>query len=196
MKVPKNKGVLAKLKRRNEIKNYKNQNQLDLEKIIDEYSGYIYKIIENMSLAALSQEDIEEIVSDTFFIVWKNTDKLDSEKLLSSYIAGIVRNLVREKIRKLQYHIDISDFENEISKDFPIDMRYEERETMQKIEKSLKQMKDDDVMIFKLYYYSARKIREIAKIMNVSEFSVKSKLHRMRKKIKKDLEKGGYRYEG
>ena len=33
------------MKRRNEIKNYKNQNQLDLEKIIDEYSGYIYKII-------------------------------------------------------------------------------------------------------------------------------------------------------
>lgn len=181
------------MKRRNEIKNYKNQNQLDLEKIIDEYSGYIYKIIENMSLAALSQEDIEEIVSDTFFIVWKNTDKLDSEKLLSSYIAGIVRNLVREKIRKLQYYTDISDYENEISEDFPINMICEERETMYAIEKVLKQMKNDDIMVFKLYYYSARKIREIAKIMNISEFSVKSKLHRIRKKIRKDLEKGGYR---
>lgn len=193
MKVPKNKGVLAKLKKKNEIKNYKNQNQLDLEKIIDEYSGYVYKIIENMNLTALLQEDKEEIISDTFFILWKNTDKLDGEKALSSYIAGIVRNLVREKLRKLHYTIDIADYENEISEDFSIDMIYEERETMQKIEKLLKQMKDDDIMIFKLYYYSARKIREIAKIMDISEFSVKSKLHRIRKKIKKDLEKGGYR---
>ena len=184
------------MKKRNEIKNYKNQNQLDLEKIIDEYSGYVYTIIQNMNLALLLQEDIEEIVSDTFFILWKNTDKLDNEKILSSYIAGIVRNLVREKIRKLQYPVDISDYENEISEDFSIDMIYEERETMQKIEKSLKQMKNEDFMIFKLYYYSGRKIREIAKIMNISEFSVKSKLHRMRKKLKKDLEKGGYRYEG
>lgn len=189
MKVPKNKGVLAKLKKKNEIKNYKNQNQLDLEKIIDEYSGYVYKIIENMNLTALPQEDKEEIIADTFFILWKNTDKLDEEKSLSSYIAGIVRNLVREKARKLHCMINISDYENEISEDFRMDMTYEEREMMQKIEKLLKQMKDDDVMIFKLYYYSARKIREIAKIMDISEFSVKSKLHRMRKKIKKDLEK-------
>lgn len=181
------------MKKKNEIKNYKNQNQLDLEKIIDEYSGYVYKIIENMNLTALPQEDKEEIISDTFFVLWKNSDKLDGEKALSSYIAGIVRNLVREKSRKLHYTIDIADYENEISEDFQMDMIYEEREMMQKIEKSLKQMKDDDVMIFKLYYYSARKIREIAKIMDISEFSVKSKLHRMRKKIKKDLEKGGYR---
>ena len=184
------------MKKRNEIKKHKNQNQLDLEKIIGEYSGYVYKIIENLNLKALPKEDIEEIVADTFFIVWKNTEQLDDEKLLSSYIAGIVRNLVREKARKLRLHIDISDYENEISKGFPLDMICEERETMHAIEKSLKQMKNDDITIFKLYYDSARKIREIAEIMNISEFSVKSKLHRMRKKIKKDLEKGGYRYEG
>lgn len=184
------------MKRRNEIKNYKKQNQLDLEKIIDEYRGYVYTIIQNMNLSSLLLEDIEEIVSDTFFILWKNTNKLDSEKVLSSYIAGIVRNLVKEKIRKLQYHIDISDYENNISEVFSLDMLYEERETMCEIEKTLQHMKDEDVMIFKLYYYSERKIREIAKIMNISEFSIKSKLHRMRKKIKKDLEKGGYRDEG
>lgn len=59
---------------KNKIKKYKNNKELDLEQIIEEYSKYVYKIIKNM--ANLSEEDTEEIVADTFFILWKNKDKL------------------------------------------------------------------------------------------------------------------------
>ena len=55
------------MKDKSEIKSYIKNNELDLEKIIDEYSGYVYKIIKNMAI--LSDEDIEEITSDTFFIL-------------------------------------------------------------------------------------------------------------------------------
>ena len=37
---------------------------------------------------------------------------------------------------------------------------------------------------------------EIANIMNIPEFKVKSRLYRIRKKLKKELEKGGYSYDG
>lgn len=40
------------------------------------------------------------------------------------------------------------------------------------------------------------KINEIANILNISEFNVKSRLYRIRKKIKKELLKGGYSDEG
>ena len=82
--------------KRKEIKQYKNNNNLDLEKIIEEYSGYVYKIIKNMANNYISQEDIEEIVLDTFFIVWKNREKIHDEALLSSYIAGITRNCLQK----------------------------------------------------------------------------------------------------
>ena len=49
------------MKKENKIKQYKNENDLNLEKIIIEYSGYIYKIIENTAIKNLSKEDIEEI---------------------------------------------------------------------------------------------------------------------------------------
>ena len=181
------------MKMNHEIKNYKNQNKLDLEKIIDEYSGYVYKIIENANVACLLKEDREEILADTFFILWKNTEKLDDEKALKPYIAGIVKNLIREKRRKSSYHKEFSELDNDFPDATEMNMVCEERETIYLIEKSLNKMKSEDVEIFKLYYYSARKIREISNILGISEFSVKSKLHRMRSKIKKDLEKGGYR---
>ena len=86
------------MKERKLIKDYKkDNNELDLEKIVDEYNSYIHKIIKNINYYRFSNENIEEIVADTFFIIWKNKENLDENKKLSSYIAGIVRNLVKEK---------------------------------------------------------------------------------------------------
>lgn len=174
------------------IKKYKNNNELDLEKIVAEYSGYVYKIIKNMAGQFLTNEDVEEITSDTFFILWKNKEKLDEEKLLSSYIAGIVRNLVKEKTRVININADISDYENILKDSTQIDMICEQREKVSIIEKTLKKMKEEDIFIFNLYYYSSMKINEIANILNISEFNVKSRLYRIRKKIKKEMIKGGY----
>lgn len=183
------------MKEKKQIKDYKTNNEINLEEIIKEYSKYIQKIIENMSIKNLSKEDIEEITTDTFFIVWKNREKLDKEKLLSSYIAGIVKNLVKEKTRKISINYDIADYENILSDLRNIDMICEQREQIDQIKKVVEQMKKEDIDIFNLYYYSSKKIKEISKMLNISEFNVKSRLHRIRKKIKKELEKGGYSNE-
>ena len=183
------------MRKENKIEKYKNKGQLDLEKIINEYSGYVYKIIENMISKKLNQEDVEEVVSDTFFVLWKNRNNLKDENLLSSYIAGITRNLVKEKVRKIKQNEDISKYENVIQDFGRIDMICEQREEISIIKQKVNSMKQKDILIFNLYYYSSKSIREISKILNISEFSVKSRLYRIRKRINKELEKGGYTYE-
>ena len=45
------------MENKNEIKRYIKNDEIDLEKIIDKRSGYVYKIVNNM--AALSNEDTE-----------------------------------------------------------------------------------------------------------------------------------------
>ena len=67
------------------IEAYKSNKDLEIEKIINEYSGYVYTIIINMSKGILSDEDVEEIISDVFFILWKNRDKLDDEKRMNIF---------------------------------------------------------------------------------------------------------------
>lgn len=174
------------------IKEYENiEKNLDLEKLIDEYSGYIYTIIKNMSANIFNQEDIEEIISDTFFILWKNQNKIDKEKSLSSYIAGIARNLVKERLRKTNNNI-INDLEFDFFDIQMIDLEYENREKIEIIKNTMEKMKEQDKDIFNLYYYGNRKINEISKILKITEFNVKSRLHRIRKKLKNELLKGGY----
>ena len=184
------------MKEKSKIGKYKkNKNELDLEKIVDEYSAYIYKIIRNVANDYLSSEDMEEIVTDTFFILWKNQNKLEDEKVLRSYIAGIVKNLIKEKTRVININADISDYENIIQDSLKIDMIYEQREKLYLIEKTVRSMKEEDISIFNLYYYSSMSIKEISQILNITEFNIKSRLYRLRKKIKKELIKGGYSNE-
>lgn len=169
-----------------EIKHYIKNNELDLEKIINEYSSYTATIIDNMARNSLKDEDKEEIVSEVFFILWKNKNKLNVNKYLSSYIAGITRNVVKEYLRKVKINFDISDYENSLYNYDKIDLLDENVEEISKIEKKLKNMKKIDRTIFLDFYYSFKSIKDIAKEQKISEFSVKQRLYRIRNKIRKE----------
>lgn len=174
------------------IKDYKINNILDIEKIYNDFYSYVYTIVINRTQGYLKEEDMEEIISDTFFMLWKNTNKLEDERALKPYIAGITKNLIKEKIRKNNICLDILDYENIKGMEFFT----EEREEITLLKDSLKELKTEDKEVFELYYYQNKKIKEIALLLNISEFNVKQRLYRIRKKIKKNVEKkGGYRYE-
>ena len=165
------------------IRNYIKDNSLDLEKIINDYSAYINTIITNMSTNYLNSEDKEEIASEVFFALWKNKDRLDVDKFLSPYIAGITKNVVKNYLRKLKINLDISDYENSL---FSYDVNFflESSEEIFKIEKKLETMKEIDKKIFLEFYYSSKSIKDIAREQKISEFSVKQRLYRIRKKLK------------
>ena len=171
-----------------EIKHYIKNNELDLEKIINEYSSYIATIINNMAKDNLNNEDKEEIISEVFFILWKNMNKLNINKYLSSYIAGITRNVVKEYLRRVKINFDISDYENSLYSYDKIDLLDNSIEEISKIEKKLKNMKEIDKKVFLDFYYSSKSIKDIAKEQKISEFSVKQRLYRIRNKIKKEVQ--------
>ena len=169
-----------------EIKYYIKNNELDLEKIINEYSSYTATIIDNMARNSLNDEDKEEIVSEVFFILWKNKNKLNVNKYLSSYIAGITRNVVKEYLRKVKINFNISDYENSLYNYDKIDLLDDNVEEISKIEEKLKNMKKIDKTIFLDFYYSFKSIKDIAIEQKISEFSVKQRLYRIRNKIRKE----------
>lgn len=168
---------------------------MNLEEIINKYTNYIYTTITNMSQGNLSSEDIEEIISDVFFIFWKNKEKFDTNKKLNLYLAGIAKNLIKSKYRKIHINNNIEDYENILIDTYDISYNYEQIEKNHIIEKTLNNMQKEDKDIFVLYYYFSKSIKEISKELKCSEFKIKSRLFRIRKKLKVNLERGGYRYE-
>lgn len=151
------------------IYEYQNNDELDLDRIMNDFEPYIRTIINNMVMDNLSYEDKEEILSDAFFILWKNQNKVSSS--IEAYIAGITRILVKEKLRKRKITYDIAEYEN-IASDLEISKEdiYESEVIGQYINK----LKKVEIQIISLYYYHLKNTKEIAKELNVSDVQIKS----------------------
>ena len=99
------------------IKNLKKGKQSALVKLIDIYAGYVTTIVKNIIGAYMSEEDIEEVVSDVFFSVWNNSSRISEDfNGIKAYIAAIARNTAKNKLRQLQPHESLPDDEILIDK--------------------------------------------------------------------------------
>lgn len=179
----------------NKIYAYIDNNNLLMEQIIADYSNYINTIIRK-SYINLSNEDMEEILLDVFFTIWKNQDKLDKTKSMSAYISGITKNLIKYKYRQNKENQCIEEYEDKLTDSFDIDSFVSHNESERIILKELEKLKKDDKEIFIEYYYENQDIKNIAKMFNMSDTKIKSKLFRTRKKLRKALKKGGYSSNG
>ena len=168
------------------IYNYFNGNTLLIENIVNDFSNYIYTVIRKSNLK-ISDEDIEELVSDVVFAIWKNQDKLDINRKITPYIAGITNNLVKKKYRDTKVFDNIEDYENNLIEDSNIELQFIENERNKGIMNQLDKLKKEDKTIFILYYFNEKSINDIANELNMTESKVKSKLFRTRKKLKKYL---------
>ena len=177
------------------IKEYIFDGKIDITNIIKDFAGYVFVIIKN-SKCNFTDEDIEEIASDVFLVLWQNRNKLDINKEIKPYIAGTTKNLIMKKQRTItNQNLNIQIIEKTIHDNIDIYTSTEEKEKTTIIMEELKNMKEEDRKIFMSYYYFSKRIKNISKELNISEIKVKSRLSRIRKRLKKELEKRGYGYE-
>ena len=173
------------------IYTYIENNKLQMEKIMANYSNYISAIIRN-SYIELSSEDVEEVLLDVFLTLWKNQEKLDINKSMSAYISGITKNLIKYKYRQCKENQNIEEYEEKLIDSLNIEIMILQNERQNVIAEELEKIKQEDKEIFVEYYYDDRSIKEISKIFNMSESKIKSKLFRVRKRLNKALKKRGY----
>ena len=176
------------------LKAYIKGDRLDIDKVVEDYYGYIYMIIKNIKSIGILEEDMEEIISDVFLALWKNYTNLTEETKIKPYLAGIAKNVLKNKYRKTKIDYPISDYEEQLVSPYTLEIISEEREQNEMIRRSLNDMKQEEYQIFMAFYYENKKIKEIAQKLDISESKVKVILHRLRKELKEQLKKGGYSY--
>lgn len=164
------------------LHNLKKRNRNSLDDIIKIYTPYISVIVYNTVGCKLSKEDMEEIVSDTFFLLWQNSLNIDESKgNMRSYLATIARN----KLRK--YHSNEVLNEQIISSDLTPQDNIIKAENSQFLTELITSLGVPDSEIFFRYYYYNEKIKTISKAMNISLSTVKTKLYRGKQKLKNTI---------
>ena len=158
--------------------NLKNNVELNIDLIIEEYSHYVFTIVHNIAGDTLSYQDIEEIIADTFYLFWKNQNRIQTN--MKSYLSTIAKNCTYNRLKQNNQYLEYDDqILNEQG------YKEDEFDRILIIEEKMKQLTDQEKEIFHLYYIEGYKIKEIAKMKNYKTNHMKVKLHRIRKKLRR-----------
>lgn len=166
------------------IRRLKEQDEKALEELVKACESYITQIVQNIAKSVLSKEDIQEIVNDAFYQVWKNAQNLDEEKgSAQAYLVATARNLTKNRLRNYQGGVFlIQDYDlAEMEDAFDILEREEKRRIIQE---ALSRLPAEEKEIFLRYYYLYETTEEIANHLGINRNTVKSKLKRGRKKLR------------
>ena len=167
------------------------------QQAIAELSQKYGKLCQSLSRRILNnEEDAKECVNDTWLGVW-NSIPPQTPNPLVSYVCRITRNLSVKRLRhnlaaKRNSYYDVS--LAELEECIPAAQEqepWEEQEVTKVLERFLRELDTGSRVMFVKRYWYAESVAQIAETFGMKENSVSVKLMRLRKKLRKKLEKEG-----
>lgn len=160
----------------------KNKEAKAIEEAIEIYTPHLATVLYNMVGSRIFKEDVEEIVSDVFIVLWQNADYIDLEKgTVKSYIVAMARNFALKRSNKKKDYICLDDVE------LSTDEFVEPASDDDFLWKAVMSLGEPDNEIFVRYYKFDEKLKNIAKETGLNISTVKTKLSRGKRKLKRIL---------
>lgn len=138
-----------------------------------------YKILKDLNLA-------EDATSDAFIRIYQNIYKIEDpdSPMTVSYIATIVRNASITLLNKRRKHI-MEELPDSLEENFDLEEIIISDMILIEIYKALDNLDEDSKSIFLLKFTHGFSTKEIEKILNLNESTIRTKLHRAKKKLAK-----------
>ena len=158
----------------------KKGSQEALDWFIRKYAHYVSTIVFNIIGSSMSIEDVEEVSSDVFYALWRNSEKLNGRNL-KAWLAAVSRNMAKNKLRQAGKELHLDD---DI---LIIDDSLEKRELAETVKQAVLSMEWPDREIFLRFYYYCQTLPEIAEQMSMNLSTVKTRLRRGRERLREAL---------
>ena len=128
------------------------------------------------------QADIEEIAADTLIKIWQTGDSLAAETL-RGFVITTARNLAIDRWRVLRRRAEVPLFDNDVE-----DSDFLEREVLGSVlAEQIRPLSPPDGEIFLRHYLLLETAAEIGTRYGLTESAVRSRLHRARKLLQKEV---------
>ncbi|MGL6184239.1 MAG: sigma-70 family RNA polymerase sigma factor [Clostridium chrysemydis] len=165
---------IALFKPRSDVYKAKKGDKDSFSKLIKENKLNLYKV----SKGILKREcDIEDAIQNTIINAYENIENLREEKYFKTWLIRILINECKKILIKSKDIISLEEIQ-EISNKCTDDS-YENLDLKDAIEKLPKETKE----IILLYYFEDMKQKDIAKILNLKDSTVRTRLLRGKKKL-------------
>lgn len=170
------------------IKKLKHGDEKAFEMLVNNYQQKIY----SLAFSSLgNKEDALDIVQEVFIKIYRGISMFNGDSALSTWIFRITKNTCYDFLRKKRKNID-----EEIPDDLADDMPLPEDIAEQKFEREtvktcLDKLPPKYKMVLLLREYQDLSYSEIAKILDISEGTVKSRISRAREYLLNEIIKNG-----
>ena len=152
--------------------------------LLERYSQSVFSLIVKI---VGNREDAEELTQDVFLKVFRSLSSFQGHSLFSTWLYRIAYNTAISATRKKQYEwlaIEESMIENVPENEVSDELEQLDREEqLDRLEKALAQLSPDERALVSLFYMQEKSIDEITSITRLTASNVKTKLHRIRKKM-------------
>lgn len=146
----------------------------NVESIVREYSGTVYKIAISI---LMNKEDAENAFQEVFIKLYNKAPKFENETHRKAWIIRVTVNMCKDILNKKK-----NSKEEEIYEEIPM-LEKESDDTFEKV----MQLKEKYKIVIYLYYYEGYQIFEISKILDTNESTIKSQLVKARELLKNML---------
>ena len=158
-----------------------NKYRVDFEQSIERYSDMVYRIAVTITK---NEEDAKDAFQETFLRLVRNHDKIVSEEHLKAWLIRVVSNCAKTTVSS-PWNRNTQGFEKDKE---ACEEAYEPEENHLLTE--LQKMPRKYSVVLYLYYYEGYSIKEIGKLLEKSENTVKTLMSRGRELLRKKLEGG------
>ena len=150
------------------------------------YQDY-YLILYRTALLILgNKEDAEDALQESFIAIYKNIASLSDYNKLKPWIFSILKNSCYTRYRKRKREFP-DEFVLEKADSNSISKEEDDFLLSNEVEAALLNLKEKEREVLVLFYYNDFSIEEIVKICNSFTGTIKSRLYRARKNLKKEL---------
>lgn len=160
----------------------------DAEAYAEIYNRYIRVLVRFAESKLYSLEDARDLIQDLFTGVWSGKENLEIQDSLKSYLFGIARFQIINKIRKNIVREDYADKLRALSPAYvSLEEELEFRELDSNIKAKLNELPQKTRDIFQKSREESRSIKEIAEELNLSEQTVKNQISMAIKHLRKSF---------
>jgi RNA polymerase sigma-70 factor (ECF subfamily) len=149
------------------------------------YSSYYQRLSRLLARMSVRREDIEEVVNDTFWVVWTKAGEFRGASQLSTWIIGIAYRRALNALRraKLRPVADHEFDEDSVS----VESTEDEQTNQQWLSQGLERLPVEQRMALELTYTLGHSCEEVAAILQCPVNTVKTRLFRARETLKQVL---------
>lgn len=151
------------------------------------YKIYYGKIFRYCRINLQSEAAAEDLAQETFFKAWRSIQTFSAYdgSSFQAFLFRIARNTIIDLSRKKkELPLDTA---LEIQSDDDIERNLDKKEEIEKVQKALLKLEEDDRHLVVLRFFEEMSNGEIAQIVSSNEGAVRVRLHRILKKLKEIL---------